>query len=191
MSRRAPATVRLHPGDAFPVRDLISVRNEHIRIPDPVRIVHLQFRRYAGCPICSLHLREFVRRHEELAARGIKEVVVFHATPEALREHHAGIPFELVADPERRLYREFGVEPSLKSVLHPAVWWPAIRGVFFRGVTLPQSRAGALGRPADLLIAPDGRVIASHYGQHANDQWSLDEVLALGSSPSPAWTLAS
>lgn len=170
---------RMHAGDHFPDRRLHSVWDRAVTIPDPALLVHLQFRRYAGCPVCSLHLREFTRRRGELAAVGVKEVIVFHATPETLRAHHADLPFDLVADPERQLYREFGLEPSWLSVLHPAAWWPAIRGTFARGVTLPDSRAGALGLPGDLLIAPDGRVAASHYGQHADNQWSFDEVLAL------------
>jgi hypothetical protein len=36
-----------------------------------------------------------------------------------------------------------------------------------------------LGLPADFLIAPDGRVLATSYGKHANDQWSVDELLDL------------
>jgi peroxiredoxin len=170
---------RLSPGDSFPPLQFHSTRDEIVAVPDPTQVVHLQFRRFAGCPVCSLHLREFIRRQRELETRGIREVVLFHATPDALRTHHAGIPFDLVADPDRRFYRKFGVEPSLKSVLHPAVWWPAIKGVFARGVALPETTAGGLGLPADVLIAPDGRVIASHYGRHADDQWSFDEVLAL------------
>ena len=38
---------------------------------------------------------------------------------------------------------------------------------------------GRLGLPADFLIAPDGRVMAAKYGEHADDQWSVDEMLAL------------
>jgi hypothetical protein len=30
--------------------------------PDSHHLIHLQFRRYAGCPICNLHLRSFVER---------------------------------------------------------------------------------------------------------------------------------
>jgi hypothetical protein len=29
------------------------------------------------------------------------------------------------------------------------------------------------------LISPDGRIAACHYGHHASDQWSVDEVIAL------------
>jgi hypothetical protein len=36
---------------------------------------------------------------------------------------------------------------------------------------------GQLGVPADFLIASDGRVIAAKYGQHAYDQWTVDELL--------------
>jgi len=36
---------------------------------------------------------------------------------------------------------------------------------------------GNLGLPADFLIAPEGRIIASKYGVHAFDQWSVDEVI--------------
>ena len=37
---------------------------------------------------------------------------------------------------------------------------------------------GHLGLPADFLIGSDGRVLACKRGTHANDQWSVDEVLA-------------
>jgi hypothetical protein len=35
-----------------------------------------------------------------------------------------------------------------------------------------------VGLPADFLIARDGTVIAAKYGQHAYDQWSVDDLLA-------------
>ena len=38
---------------------------------------------------------------------------------------------------------------------------------------------GSLGLPADLLIGSDGRVLATKYGVHADDQWSVDELLQL------------
>ena len=36
---------------------------------------------------------------------------------------------------------------------------------------------GRLGLPAEFLIAPDGRITALNYGQHAYDQWTVDELL--------------
>jgi hypothetical protein len=39
-----------------------------------------------------------------------------------------------------------------------------------------------LGLPADFLIAPDERIVAAKYGKHADDQWSVDELLNLASA---------
>lgn len=38
-----------------------------------------------------------------------------------------------------------------------------------------------LGKPADFLIETDGTIRARKYGLHADDQWSVDELLDLAS----------
>ncbi|GGN87515.1 alkyl hydroperoxide reductase [Actinoplanes lobatus] len=168
---------------------LTSVQNgAPVPVPDPVRMVHLQLRRFAGCPICHLHLRSFVRRHTEIESAGILEVVVFHSTVEELRPHVADLPFPAVADPQRHLYRRFGAEPSVRSLVDPRVYPSIVRAVtvgtveFLRGRARPPSRTptgGRLGLPADLLFAPGGDVVARKNGVHADDQWTVDEVLEL------------
>jgi uncharacterized protein with PIN domain len=54
-------------------------RDEHSRrkvtVPDGNQTIHLQFRSFAGCPVCNLHLQSFVRRHEEIREVGVREVV--------------------------------------------------------------------------------------------------------------------
>ncbi|GGN35213.1 hypothetical protein FHR83_006133 [Actinoplanes campanulatus] len=159
-----------------------------VPVPDPVRMVHLQLRRFAGCPICHLHLRSFVRRHAELESAGILEVVVFHSTTDELRPHVTDLPFPAIADPQRRLYRRFGAEPSARALLNPRVYPSVIRAVtvgtveFLRGRAKLPSRTptgGRLGLPADVLFAPGGDVVARKAGTHADDQWSVDEVLEL------------
>ncbi|QFZ16571.1 peroxiredoxin-like family protein [Saccharothrix syringae] len=156
-----------------------------VRVPDPERLVHLQFRRFAGCPVCNLHLRSIVLRHDEITARGITEVVVFHSSAEDLRPHVADLPFAVVGDPEKALYRDFGVESAPRALLDPRAWGAIARGVardlgpVLRGRRpLPRPTGGRLGLPADFLIAPDGRIVAEKRGQHADDQWTVDELLA-------------
>src|SRR5437868_3253836 len=97
-------------GDAFPILDLTATSGELVTIPDPAGdFVHLQLRRFAGCPAGNLHLRSIVTRHNEIRAHGIREVVVFHSTAAELAKHEAALPFPLIADPERELYRRLGV----------------------------------------------------------------------------------
>ncbi|OBG31705.1 peroxiredoxin-like family protein [Mycobacterium sp. E3198] len=157
-------------------RELLSVSGEAVPIPDPDRLVHLQLRRFAGCPICNLHLQSIVRRHNEIAAAGVREVVVFHSTDEELRRYAGDLPFAVVGDPTKALYDEFGVGTSPRSVLHPRALASALRGGV--GNVNMHPTGGHLGLPADFLISADGRVLACKRGRHANDQWTVDEVLA-------------
>ncbi|HEX6356983.1 peroxiredoxin-like family protein [Actinophytocola sp.] len=174
--------------DHVPARQLVTTSDARIRVPDPDRLVHLQFRRFAGCPVCNLHLRSFLTRHADVVAAGIHEVVVFHTNVDDLRPHVADLPFDVVADPAKDLYREFGVESTPRSLLHPKAWPAIVRAiavglpdVLRKRKPLPPQKpeGGRLGLPADFLIAPDGRVLASHHGQHVYDQWSVDELLNL------------
>ncbi|MFC4856372.1 peroxiredoxin-like family protein [Actinophytocola glycyrrhizae] len=174
--------------DHVPARQLHAVGGAPVRLPDPDRLVHLQFRRFAGCPVCNLHLRSFVTRHHEVEAAGVHEVVLFHSSVDDLAPHVADLPFDVVADPGKTLYREFGVEATPRALLHPKAWPAIVRAI---AVALPdvvrrrrpappnKPEGGRFGLPADFLIAPDGRVLASHHGTHVYDQWSVDELLNL------------
>jgi peroxiredoxin len=182
---------QVRPGSVIAARELTAVSGRPVAIPDPGGLIHLQFRRFAGCPVCNLRLRSMVRRHQEIEAAGVREVVVFHSPAKELAEHTAGLPFAVIADPGKRLYAEFGVESAARSLLSPRAWGPVIRGVARSGWEIGRGRergpaaaphGGRLGLPADILIARDGRVVAAKYGEHAYDQWPVDELLDLASS---------
>jgi peroxiredoxin len=171
--------------------EVFSVTGEQIRVPDPDHLVHLQFRRFAGCPICNLHLQSIVQRYDCIEAAGIREVVFFHSPAEELAKYTADLPFATVADPDKRYYRQFGVESSPRALLDPRAWVAIIRGVAL--TTLGRFRApavhqdgGHLGLPADFLIDTNGTVIAEKRGTHANDQWSVDELLGHARAGRPA-----
>ena len=173
---------KIRVGQVIGKKILMNVDSGPVPVLDESRLVHLQFRRFAGCPFCSLHLRSFVRRHDEITAANIREVVVFRSGPAALRRHHGDVPFALVADPDGRLYTDFGVGSGPGALLNPRVMLLALPNVLrmLPGLPgLPSSGESALGLPADFLIAPDGRVRACKYRAHADDQWSVDELLAL------------
>lgn len=175
-------------GAVLDPRTLTTITGDSVRLPHESEPVHLQFRRFAGCPVCNLHLQSFVRRHEELTAAGVREIVLFHSPADELRRHAADLPFAVVADPDKRLYTEFGVEASPRAILNPRVWRVIPRAVAHALVSMLRDRrpmpptnphGGRYGLPADFLVAPDGRVLAAKYGTHASDQWSVDEVLRL------------
>ena len=173
-------------GHAVPRLEITASSGKPLTIPDPEGdFVHLQFRRFAGCPICNLHLRSIVSRYDEIRAHGVREVVVFHSTVAELSKYEVALPFPLIADPERHLYQRFGVEHRPGSLLSGRALRAAIAGQAAALARRSTMRAfgpvkptgGPFGLPADFLIAPDGRLAAVKYGQNAYDQWTVDELL--------------
>jgi len=168
-------------GDVVASRQLNTIDGGVVSLPDAHRLAHLQFRRFAGCPICHLHVRSVARRHDEIVAAGVVEIVVFHSDADSLRKYQSDLPFAVVADPDRTLYNEFGVGSAFAAIAHPRAWLAATRGAMQqRSLTAGVGRGeDHLGKPADFLIATDGRLLAARYGAHADDQWSVDEIIGL------------
>ncbi len=166
-------------GDLITNRVWQDVQGNQIKIPTPTGLTHLQFRRYSGCAVCNLHLQSFISRQQELRAAGTNEIVIFNSARERILDDMAESPFPIIADPRKYLYSEFGVETSPLAVFNPRVWLPAIKGALKFGVQLPRDQETMNGLPADFLIDSQGKIIAAHYGTHAYDQWSIEELLKL------------
>lgn len=140
----------------------------------------LQFYRYASCPMCDLRLHDFAREYPRLREMGLEVIAIFHSSPKRLRSHFSRrlLPFPIVADPSRRLYRSYGVETSwmrlLLSALKPGFYWDWLRSMrhgFFGGVDW---RLASM--PADFLIGPDGTVLRVHYGRDIGDHMPVAEI---------------
>ena len=173
---------QVHVGEAFPDFNAKNIHGAPVFIPaQDGRLTHLQFRRFAGCPICNLHLQSFVVRHGDIVAVGIREVVVFHSADTELLPYQGRFPFDVIGDPAHTLYRRYGVQKSIRAILDPRAWPAAIKSNLKRDKPKlgGMPNGGVTGLPADFLVSPDGAVKAAHYGKHANDQWSVDDLLHL------------
>jgi len=183
------STTTLRVGSVVPPRRLTSLSGDLVSVPAPGRLVHLQFRRFSGCPVCSLHLRGVARRHEELVRANILEVAVFHSPAESMRPYQHQLPFAVIPDPRRALYVAFGVEKSPAAMRHPRAILAALRGAI-HGMAPPGSGESPLGLPADFLIHSNGTIAALHRGVHADDQWSVDDILRNAAHARPSVQLS-
>ena len=169
-------------GDVVRRHELVTIHGKPVRLPDPEHLVHLQFRRYAGCPVCNLHLRTVAARHDEILAAGVREVVVFYSEAETMLGFQGALPFAAIADPEKKLYAEFGVGvmPYI-GAFKPRSWRAAARGLAsaprWRGIG--SQGTSYLGLPADFLIGTDGTILAANYGKYTDDHWPVEDLLAL------------
>ena len=125
------------------------------------------------------HLVSLAARTVGLDIAGVDVVAFFHSSAATLAPYHGDLPFPVVADPERVYYSRFGVGSSLLGLVHPKVVWSGMKGLFVAPSSPFVGEGGHAGLPADLLVDPEGKLIASHYGAHADDQWEPEEVLEL------------
>jgi hypothetical protein len=168
---------RRQPGERLPPLRFCSVQGPPVELPG-ADLVHLQFRRFAGCPVCNLHLQTFARAQQRLSDGGVLTVAFFHSTLEQMKPYQGQLPFPCVPDPNRRWYDFFGVEQSLFAVAHPRVVGAALKGLLTAPSNPFVGGTDQTGLPADILVDRSNVIMAAHYGSHANDQWSVDEVLA-------------
>ena len=167
-------------GDVVPPMTLMNIHGVAVTIPSAKsKLIHLKFRRFAGCPICNLHLQSFVQRNSEIEAAGIREVVIFHSPKESLLPYQGKFPFDVIGDPEKKLYAQFGVGSSIFAILDVRAWPAIVRGNSAKDKPTAEPEGGVTGLPADFLINAEGKIVASHYGRHSYDQWSVDELLVL------------
>lgn len=107
--------------------------------------------------------------------------MVFHSSDAELLAYQGRFPFDVIGDPTKVLYRQYGVESSISAFLSLKAWAASLRGNFRKDK--PEMKGmpngGVMGLPAEFLISADGVVRAAHYGAHAYDQWSVDELLEL------------
>ncbi len=144
--------------------------------------VLLSFQRFVGCPICNVRMHELLGAYDSLRHHNLEVVVVYESSPENLLRYtqDAKLPFRLIADPEARLYDQYGVGRSLGKMLSGMFQggMKKVReGEKMYGQKLP--RDGSLTRvEADFLIDPAGRVVTAHYGRFVGDDLPLTDIKA-------------
>lgn len=151
------------------------------------RHVLLSFFRHASCPFCNLRVHAMIERHPAYRDAGLALIAVFESPPETMRRFVAGrmdAPFPLIADPENRLYRLYGVETSwgkfALSWLDPRKFVKGARGAvaatFGKGFWPGKIDAAPHRMPADFLIGPDLTVRAARYGEYPGDHLPFETI---------------
>lgn len=75
----------------------------------------LVFLRYYGCPLCQLDIHEYAENYEKITKKGDQILVVLQSDPVKLAEQIGpdDLPFDIICDPDRKLYKKFGVKHAL------------------------------------------------------------------------------
>jgi peroxiredoxin len=172
--------MRLEQGSKAPDFQAQSLRGETVSLEGlRGQQVLLKFYRFAACPLCSLHLRGFVKRADDLREAGIVPIIFFHSSKEKMEEQ-ASLPMDLIPDPDKKIFRKYGVETSLGGLFSPAVLRDSVRATMAGFFSKPWAAEGGItGQPADFLVDGDGIIRHAHYGRHYSDSLTADQVLEI------------
>ncbi len=143
--------------------------------------VFLKFHRYSSCPVCNLHMGQYVKSSEDLTKAGITTVAVFHSPRSSLEKSlKAEVPFEVIADPDKQIFRLYEVEESWKGMFALKLWADYARAIAKGFLSKPfGNEGGDKGHPADFLIDGEGVIRYAHYGKHYADSLTVSDSLRI------------
>ena len=142
------------------------------------RRVMLSFYRYAVCPLCNLRVHDLIKHYASFSERNLDLVAVFQSPRESIRRYvgKQAIPFSVIADPERALYRLCGVESSWAGFIKGSLRLSMVTSALTKGF-LPGKMEGIKSMvPADFLIGPDLTVQVAYYGSDIGDHLPIEKI---------------
>lgn len=159
-----------------------------VKLEETKKPTVLVFSRYYTCSICQTMMAQLKAAYPAISAAGFDLKVVLQSTRESLREAGAeeAFPFELICDPECRLYDRYNVfeadsaaamiagDPMINQ-LGPDGVKGLIGSMFTGGGSKPEGRQRQL--PALFVLSSDGKVLYSHYAKTMSDFPDVAEVL--------------
>jgi peroxiredoxin len=139
----------------------------------------VKFYRFATCPVCNLHLRNFVKQYDELKKEGLEVVIIYHSPKWRMEKNFPqDIPFELLSDPGKNIFRKYGVESSLAGMFSWRLmrdYMLALKAGYPTGML--SHDGGVMGHPADFIINKQGKIVFAHYGKNYADSLSIKQVI--------------
>lgn len=122
-------------------------------------------------------LRHAKQRFDQAGARVVLVAMGSPAESNAFAREHA-VPFEMVCDPERKVYQAFDLEQMAPlGFLSPSV---ALKGVMAmakgHGIGVPVGDVRQL--PGVFIIDSKGTIVFSHFAADPADHPAPDEILA-------------
>jgi len=91
---------RFGPGVTSAVRLPTRIRSKRIGVPAGEGLTHLRGAAFRWVRVCRVHLRSVARRHVEIVAAGICDVVVFHCSAEDILPHQGELSIPLRDEPK-------------------------------------------------------------------------------------------
>jgi len=173
--------MKLKSGDMSPnfkSFDFEGIKRELLDTNQPVL---LTFFRHAGCPMCNLRTREMILSYDKFEKYDLKIMTIFESPAESISRDvgRQAPPFPIIPDPDRKLYKLFGVSISWIGFVKIFVVRPKhVFEAIFKNRFIPKFAEATPMMPADFLINPDGTIRLAYYGNDIGDHLPFDDLFA-------------
>jgi peroxiredoxin len=172
--------MRLTSGQAAKPFEVVDIFGNRIRLRDYAgRKVMLSFYRYASCPLCNLRVHQLSERCADFNSKGLSLLAFFQSPETSIRQYvgRQNSPFPIVADPDRTIYRLYGVESSWIGFFAAGVTkLPHLIQATVKGFR-PGKMEGQIALvPADFLIGPDQTIQTAYYGHDIGDHLPIKAI---------------
>ena len=113
---------RLHVGEKMPDFTFETPYEKGLTIGETAKKVAgktaVVFMRYYGCTMCQYDIHLFKTQHEKIAATGGQMLVVLQSDPVKLAAQvkPGDLPFDIICDPDQKLYQQFDIRPAAPNV---------------------------------------------------------------------------
>jgi len=159
-------------------------RGKQIQLSEIVKNqnVLLIFSRYIGCSWCQMFIIELHNRRKDIADTNTKVIILNLSPKDVLAKYDSpeDFQFDLVPDPERKIYELYGVKLDERKITGN-VLWQSIRFLKYlggykyvsQGLDGPHYQA-----PACFIIGRDGKIKAMHLGKDVADNPKVDLIIS-------------
>lgn len=143
----------------------------------------LVFLRYWGCTLCQYDIHLLAQAHGGIVANGGQMFVVLQSDPAKLAGELGkadALPFEIICDPEQKLYKQFQIEAaaSMAKMADLKMLGKAIKATK-AGFKHGEYEGEEKQLPAAFVVDSDCRLLYAHYAATVSDMPDAAELAKL------------
>lgn len=133
--------------------------------------VFLSFYRGASCPFCNLRVHELIGQMEHFQEKELVVIGFFMSTQPEIMEYlgKQNPPFPIIADPEEKYYKMYGIEKSFAGKMKAMLRVGAMMKIVAKGFFSMKAMKDEDTLPADFLINENGAIELAYYGKDFGD----------------------
>lgn len=131
--------------------------------------------------MCNLRTRKMILDYDKFKSYNLKIITIFESPEKSIRRDvgKQKPPFPIIPDPERKLYKLFGV--TISWVGFVKIFFIRPKHVFeavFKNGFIPKFAEATPMMPADFLINFDGTIRLAYYGKDIGDHLPFNQLYA-------------